>query len=85
VNFVNKKEACGGDDLDLSPQIMFPSFCISLSIATHTKYMKVCLWHGPHSHFPACPLARIMIGSVLKTDYFMQDCLKNVVIFIMRN
>jgi len=41
VNFVNKKEACGGDDLDLSPQIMSPSFCISLSIATHRKYMRV--------------------------------------------
>ena len=82
---MNKKEACGGDDLDLSPQIMFPSFCISLSIATHGMYMRVCLCHGPPSSFPACPLARILIGFILKTDYFMQNCFKNVVIFFMRN
>jgi hypothetical protein len=82
---VNKKGACGGDDLDLSPQIMFPSFCISLSIVTHRKYMKVCLCHGPQSRFPACTLARNIIRSILKTDYFMQTCLKNGVVFFMRN
>jgi hypothetical protein len=82
---MNKKEACGGGDLDLSPQIMFCSVCISLSIATHGKYMRVCLCHGPQSSFPACPLACIMIGSILKTDYFMQNCFKYVVIFLMRS
>jgi hypothetical protein len=82
---VNKKEASGEDDLDVSPQIMFPSFCISLSIATHRKYVRVCLCHGPQSSFPASPLAHITIGSILKTDYFMQNCFKNVVIFFMRN
>jgi hypothetical protein len=61
------------------------SFCISLSIATHGKYMRVCLCHGPQSNFLACPLAHIMIGSILKTDYFMQNCFKNVVIIFMRN
>lgn len=82
---MNKKEAYGGGDLDLSQQIMFSSFCISLSIATHRKYVRVCLCHGPQSSFPACPLAYIMIGSILKTDYFMQNCFKNVVVFSMRN
>jgi len=47
--------------------------------------MRVCLCHGPQSSFPACPLASIMIWSILKTDYFMQNCFRNVVIFLMRN